>query len=125
MAGTGLVMHLDGYLLKEALETEDSPILLACIRDDQPGHDIVQSLGSVASQAGEVVRVCYITEELFSCVKDRFCIVGTPTFLLIHKGRLVDRLLGKATTLQILRFVSTGLARGALTNSQHERTNNP
>jgi len=111
MAGTGLVMHLDGVLLKEALEMDDTPMLLACIRDDPSRHVIVQSLRSVASQAGAFVRICYVTDELFAFVKERFSIAGTPTFLLIDKGRLVDRLLGKATALQILRFISTGLAR--------------
>ena len=121
MPGTEIVTRITADTLDAVLREEDNPVLLACIRNDVNLRETLQALETVAVYAGPAVRVCYATEEILPAAESMYQVTGTPTFLLIKRGELLDRLLGKTSAQGLLLFLGStftaGRARGRFRGS--------
>ena len=109
MPGTEIVTHITADMMASVLEEEGEPVILACIRNDVNLKENLAVLDTVAAYVGPSIRVCYATEELFSMIENRYQVTGTPTFLIIKQGKLLDSLLGKTTAQNLMHFLKNTL----------------
>ena len=114
MPGAELVRHIRIDTIESVLNGE-KPVLIACIRDDIDYHETLEWLETVAVFAGPELSMYLVLEDLLSYFETRYGITGTPTFLLILNGKLMDSLLGKASVQDLMDFIRPhipGLAKG-------------
>jgi hypothetical protein len=90
----------------EAALIDDSPVLVACIRETNL-HEIFEKIKTVAAFFGPSLRVCYALEDLFPYFEKRFNIAGTPTYLLLNKGKAIDSLLGRNSAYDLVVWIMT------------------
>lgn len=121
MPGTEIVTHITAETMAAVIEEEDKPVLLACIRNDANLRENLTVLDTVAVYAGPSIRVCYATEDLFSVTATRYQVTGTPTFLVIRKGALLDSLLGRTTPQALMQFLK-GTLEAELTRARSLNT---
>jgi hypothetical protein len=88
---------------------DDEPILIACLRDNKDYLSTLKELHSVALFSGPVLRVYYVLEDLLPYFEKRYSVSGTPTFLLIRKGVLLDSILGKSSDKVLMQCISRHL----------------
>jgi hypothetical protein len=79
-------------------------LLVACIRDSND-HVVLEKLKTTAVHVGPNVEVCYALDDLLPYFEKRYHVSGTPTFLLIRQGVIVDVLLGNQTAQDIIAWV--------------------
>jgi hypothetical protein len=104
MPGAELVRRIRIGTIESVL-MEEKPVLVACIRDDVDYHDALEGLETVAVFVGPELSMCFVLEDLLSYFETRYGISGTPTFLLIRHGDLMDSLLGKASVQDLMDFI--------------------
>jgi hypothetical protein len=115
MSGIELVRRIKINTV-ESMLGEDKPVLIACIRDDLDYHGTLVELETVAVYMGPNLKVYIASEDLLPFFERRYGITGTPTFLLIQHGDLIDSLLGKTSVECLLEFLKSQL-------SDHKGTN--
>ncbi len=97
----------DSPELLQALTQER--VLLACFRDGEESADQEQMLRKVSEacqeQGAEIMAVTLQDDSKNGSVRQAFNIVGTPTFLLLEKGEVMDRMFGLADEKALLEFV--------------------
>jgi len=81
------------------------PIVMACIRKDTTTLKYIQMLQSVAQRFEGVLRVYYSFDELFEHLSKQYDFHGTPTFLLLKKGVVLNSLLGNITYESLYRII--------------------
>jgi hypothetical protein len=104
MPGAELVRRIRIDTIEYVLR-EENPVLVACIRDDVSYHETLEGLETAAVFAGPELSMCFVLEDLLSYFETRYGITGTPTFLLIRHGDLMDSLLGKASVQDLMDFI--------------------
>ena len=104
MPGAELVRRIRIDTIESVLR-EEKPVLVACIRDDVDYHETLDGIETVAVFAGPELSICFVLEDLLSYFETRYGITGTPTFLLIRHGDLMDSLLGKASVQDLMDFI--------------------
>jgi hypothetical protein len=85
---------------------EDSLMLVACILDIQY-LETIEEIKSVAVYFGSYIKVCYALVDMFPYFEKQFSITGTPTFLLIKHGYILDTLLGKNSAQDLVAWIKT------------------
>jgi hypothetical protein len=81
------------------------PVLLACLRVDKDYQDIMDDIEVVALFAGTGLKVCLALGNLLPYFEKRFSVSGTPMFLVIHNGILLDSIQGKIPAQCLLAFI--------------------
>jgi hypothetical protein len=89
----------------DAILNERKPVLVACLRVDIDYQDIREEIETVAFFAGPGLRVCLALEDLLPYFEKRFSVSGTPTYLIIREGVLLDSILGKIPAQCLVAFV--------------------
>jgi len=84
---------------------EEKTIFVACIRDDLDYQETRAEIESVALFAGPDLKVCIALEDLLPYFEKRFFISGTPSFLIIKNGDLLDSILGKTSAQRLVDFI--------------------
>jgi hypothetical protein len=84
---------------------EEKTVFVACIRDDIDYQETIGEIESVALYAGPDLRVCLALEDLLPYFEKRFFISGTPSFLIIKNGHLLDSFLGKISAQGLMDFI--------------------
>lgn len=103
MAGKDLVTQITSDNL-ESILMDGTPVLVACIRRDKDYQDHLKLLGDVAAPAGSRLNVCVALEDLLPYFSYVYDLKGTPTFLLMHQGMVLDEILGKTSLKNLLEF---------------------
>ena len=83
----------------------DRPVLLACIYRGMEFSVHVEELKAISKMFGELLKVCYLNEEDRRILMKMYQISGTPTFLIFHQGKELDRLLGSADSCRLESFI--------------------
>ncbi|MGO9145205.1 MAG: TlpA family protein disulfide reductase [Desulfomonilia bacterium] len=104
MPGAELVRRIRIDTIESVLR-EEKPVLVACIRDDVDYHETLEGIETVAVFIGPELSMYFVLEDLLSYFETRYGITGTPTFLLIRHGDLMDSLLGKASVQDLMDFI--------------------
>ena len=84
---------------------EEKTIFVACIRDDIDYQETRAEIESVALFAGPDLKVCFALEDLLPYFEKRFFVSGTPSFLIIKHGELLDSILGKTSAQCLIDFI--------------------
>ena len=84
---------------------EDKTIFVACIRDDIDYQETRAEIEFIALFAGPYLKVCIALEDILPYFEKRFFVSGTPSFLIIKKGELLDSSLGKISTQGLMDFI--------------------
>lgn len=89
----------------EAVLREEKTVFVACIRDDFDYQETMGDIESVALFTGPNLKVCYVLEDLLPYFEKRFSVSGTPSFLIIKNGDLLDSILGKISARGLMDFI--------------------
>lgn len=92
-------------LFSEDLLDSDTPLLIACLRRSKESMVLEQDLCAVAKQFHPMLHVCIAEACEDNRLRNRFYILGTPTYLLIENGHERERLLGKADARILTKFI--------------------
>jgi hypothetical protein len=84
---------------------EEKTIFVACIRDDIDYQETRAQIESIALFAGPYLKVCFTLEDILPYFEKRFFISGTPSFLIIKNGELLDSILGKISAQGLMDFI--------------------
>lgn len=104
MPGQEIITNLRTEDIESVLMREPT-LLVACIRGTNY-HEILEMIESVAIFFGPDLNVCYAREDLFPYFEKRFRVSGTPTFLLIKHGNILDSLLGTHSSQDLVTWIS-------------------
>lgn len=88
---------------------EDHPVLLAVLEPGMNGQGQAETLDLVSQSFRSRIKVLQVEESSLEAFKGRYKVMGTPTFLLFHKGSERQRLLGMADKETLARFVNRTL----------------
>jgi thiol-disulfide isomerase/thioredoxin len=86
------------------------PLLVAFLKRNERFSDQVGVLEATCRRCGGSLRCFLYDEDYLDMATERFSVKGTPTFLLFHRGREVDRLIGESDGDTLNEFVGTSLA---------------
>jgi hypothetical protein len=84
---------------------EEKTLFVACIRDDIDYQETRAEIESVALFSGPDLKVCLALEDLLPYFEKRFSVSGTPSFLIIKNGELLDSILGKISAQGLMDFI--------------------
>lgn len=103
-------------LIRVALHTVETelnegsvPVLLACLH---PNADITaqaEVLEHVSKVFDQRLKVCLLCEEIPAAFGNIYGIEGTPTYLIVKKNKVVDRLLGQVDPKTLTGFIQRTL----------------
>jgi thioredoxin-like negative regulator of GroEL len=78
----------------EEVILEKRPVLLICLARDDSFSTQLPVLQDIAEQYGSKLKVGLLAQDSMETFKKRLRIAGTPTFLLMMKGKEINRILG-------------------------------
>jgi hypothetical protein len=84
--------------------SDDSLLLVACIREINC-HETLKEIKSVAAFFGPSLNICYALDDMFPYLVKRFSIAGTPTYLLLKNGNVIDSLLGRNSAHDLVAWI--------------------
>jgi hypothetical protein len=88
-----------------SLDREERPVLVACLWSGARHAAQIADLHVVAEYFRESLSVHYALEDVFPCFRDTYSVVGTPTYLLLERGRGVKIILGITPFRRLLEEV--------------------
>lgn len=97
--------------MERKLDKEPGAVLLACMRIDKDSREQERAFAAVSELFKGKLAFWVVDERGGSAFGARHRIVGTPTFLLFLHGEEQGRLLGRAESDELLRFVRMHSAR--------------
>lgn len=103
-----MLPRVDINNLESEVLGQDLPVLLACLQSG-PTVEQEETLTAVHSGLDKTVKVLLVDEDSVEPFKNRFKVMGTPTFLLFHHGRERERMLGMADPDRLTSFVRSAL----------------
>ena len=86
---------------------EDRLVLLLCMPRDEEFAGQMRIMESVALRFKGSVKAACMNEDALVSFKNHFSIRGTPTYLLLRKGREVNRFIGLATEDSLVRLIES------------------
>lgn len=86
------------------LGEEDHPIFIACLRKDKDYKLNRSQLEKIAAYFGDDITICFALDDLLPYFSERYGVGGTPTFLMIRQGELLDTMLGKESMQSLIEF---------------------
>lgn len=104
MKGSEIINRINLDNMESVLK-ENNHVLIACTNVNEDYRELMRNLELVAAYMGMNVRIYYAMDDLLPYLEKKFHISGTPTYLLIKEGILVDSLLGKNSTQSLMSFL--------------------
>lgn len=120
MAGKDLVTQIASDNL-ESILMDGTPVLVACIRRDKDYHDHLKLLGDVAACTGSMLNVCVAPEDLLPYFSYVYGLKGTPTFLFMHRGMVLDEILGRTSLMNLLELARLLPSPSAQSSARREK----
>lgn len=94
----------DNYLQEVALA--DKPVLVLCMPFNEAFPSQLKVVEAVADQMKAVIKVGLLDEAFIDTFKKNLQISGTPTFLLMVKGKEQGRMIGLADLQMLSDFIA-------------------
>jgi hypothetical protein len=107
----------------ETMLIEEETVLIACLRNDADHHKILDKIKPIAVFTGPDLRVCYAMEDLLPYFENRYMVMGTPTFLLIRQGKLLDSVIGGISAQDLLAWIRKYMKRLGISKVFPKRSN--
>ena len=92
--------HFESEIIKES-----RPVLLACLLKNYEFLNQFEALLDVAEKYRQKLKVCLMDEKDNEGFMRRFHIEGTPTYLLLERGKIKDELLGVTDSETLRSFI--------------------
>ena len=89
------------------LGEDDHPIFIACLRKDKDYKLNRNQLEKMAAYFGDDITICFALDDILPYFSKRYGVGGTPTFLMIRQGELLDTMLGKESMQSLIEFCKT------------------
>jgi hypothetical protein len=83
------------------------PVLVACMLKDQKLQDQLITLEYIAGQFTDSLAVYYALEDMFPYFSEKYSIKGTPTFLILDKGKCMGCILGITSNCDLMEKVNS------------------
>jgi thioredoxin-like negative regulator of GroEL len=96
-------VDLDNY--ESEIIKERRPVLLACLLKNYEFTNQIEVLKTVGEVYRRMLNVCLMDEKDSDAFMKRFHIEGTPTYLLLERGRVKDGLLGVTNSETLRSFI--------------------
>ncbi|WP_319584346.1 thioredoxin family protein [uncultured Pseudodesulfovibrio sp.] len=109
-----MIKTIEPQAIDIELQNGDGPLLVAFLKRNEKYSGQVAVLESACRTHGESVRCFLYNADYLDTATDRFAVKGTPTFLLFHEGREVNRLIGESDGPTLDEFIDAsveGLSR--------------
>jgi thioredoxin-like negative regulator of GroEL len=90
----------------EEVLLEEKPVLLVCLAVDDSFSGQLKVVRKTAEKYSGPLKMVLLTQDALEKLKTQLQISGTPTFLLMRKGREVNRILGVVDEEGLTRFLS-------------------
>ncbi len=84
---------------------EKRPVLILCMPRDDDFPEQLKVMEDIATKYSRQLKVAILEEDFIEPFKKNYCIVGTPTFLLLVEGREMGRMLGLADQDTLKRLI--------------------
>lgn len=85
--------------------TEKKPVLLLCMPRNEDFPKTLGIIEEIAKRHGKELKVCLLEEDYIATFKEQYRVVGTPTFLVLVRGKERKRLLGFVDEQTLSSFV--------------------
>lgn len=89
----------------EGMLEQSRPLLLACLLVGKGSGPQLASLQAVAMACAHRLQVAVLDLSSEKKFRTFFRIMGTPTYIVLQKGRELDRMLGKADEKKLQLFI--------------------
>ena len=87
-----------------------APVLLACLHPNAATPSQLEMLEDVSKAFGQKLKVCVLCEEMSACWGNLYGIEGTPTYLMISRNRVIDRILGQVDLTRLRGCIERAFA---------------
>ncbi|XXJ20426.1 thioredoxin family protein [Desulfovibrio caledoniensis] len=91
------------------LQNGSGPLLVAFLKRNEKFSGQVAVLEAACRTHGGSVRCFLYNADYLDTATDRFAVKGTPTFLLFHGGREVNRLIGESDGPTLDEFIDASV----------------
>jgi hypothetical protein len=88
------------------LNRAHAPILIACIRRDHKFQDQLIILKYIADHFRGGLAVCYALEDVFPYFSEKYSTGGTPTYLILDRGKIMGSILGVTPYYDLIEKVN-------------------
>ncbi len=85
---------------------EKRPVLILCMPRDDDFPQQLKVMEDIATTYSRELKVAILEEDFIEPFKKNYCIVGTPTFLLLVEGREMGRMLGLTDQEALTNLIS-------------------
>lgn len=109
----------------EALTGHPLPVLIACLRKDNDFQGHLEDLESLAHYFHGKMNVCHALEDVFPYFQKRYGISGTPTYLVLYRGDVLDAVLGKISVQELIKQAAIILLSSRKQDEGEAHNNNP
>jgi thiol-disulfide isomerase/thioredoxin len=92
------------------LQSGGGPLLVAFLKRNEKYSGQVEVLKTACRTHGQSVRCFLYNADYLDTATERFAVKGTPTFLLFHGGREVNRLIGESDGDTLDEFIDASVA---------------
>ncbi|EGB14256.1 hypothetical protein DND132_1043 [Pseudodesulfovibrio mercurii] len=92
------------------LHSGGSPLLIAFLKRNEKYSVQLQVLETAHRAHGDTVRFFLYNADYLDTATERFAVKGTPTFLLFHGGREINRLIGESDGATLDEFIGTSVS---------------
>lgn len=101
------IQHVTADTCGSLIADEDRPVLLLCMHRDEEFSRQMRIVESVALRFKDSITAVCMDEDALASFKNYFSIRGTPTYLLLRKGREVNRFIGLVTEDAPVRLIES------------------
>jgi hypothetical protein len=115
MLGKSLPSQLNNDGIDSIIESS-LPILIACLWKDQDFNENLKNLDSIAAYFHKEMHVYYALEDTLIYFSNRYRVLGTPTYLILHQGKVLGTILGKVSNRKLIKHATIIL----LDHQKHE-----
>ena len=105
-----MMIRVGIHTLEKEVTQAATPVLLACIHPHAATTSQLEMLEELSTQTGDRLKVCVLCEELSACRENRYGIEGAPTYLMISRNRVIDRILGQVDLTRLIGCIERAFA---------------
>jgi thioredoxin-like negative regulator of GroEL len=100
-----LVRCIQPENFEEEVMKEKETLLVVCMPRDEEFHKQMELIEYIAKSYNQTLKVGVLDEEFIEPFKKQYGIGGTPTFLILAKGKEIRRMLGLADSETLGDFI--------------------
>ena len=105
-----MLIRVAVHTIETELKNAATPVLLTCIHPNAATKPQIKMLEDVSQAFGQSLKICLLCEEIPALFGNIYGIEGTPTYLMVSRNKVVDRLLGQVEPKILIEFIEQTLS---------------